>query len=103
MEGLHIYRQGCSHEFRVQNETRASSFKLEFFQASTAEVPLPSQDPWPGATMLGCALNCKLWAVQKSSFKILCVLSRVYKAVPTPVRLTECTSLGYYVEKDFSL
>lgn len=86
------------------------SFKPEFSEAADRQqellelaAPLLSQDPWPAAATLGCAPNCRVWAVPTSSFKILRVLSQAYKAVPPPVRLTEHTPLGYYLEKNFSL
>lgn len=84
-------------------------FKPEFSKAADRQhellklaAPL-SRDPWPATATLGCAPNCRLQAFPRSSFKILRVLSQVYKAVPPPVRLTEHAPLGYYLEKNFSL
>lgn len=105
VEGLHIYRHKYSREFRVQNESRASCFKHEFSKAADRQH-CQSSSLLPGPLTMG--YNAWVWpelqvmAVQKNSFKILCMLSCVYKAVLPPVRLTEYTPIGYYMEKNFS-
>lgn len=108
-ETLHACRHGSSRELRVQHETMAGHFQTRVFQGSRqaaraagAHSSSPLSGPLAAAT-LGRAPNCRVWAVPRSSFKILRVLSQAHKAVPPPVRLTEHTPLGYYLEKNFSL
>lgn len=96
--------------YKYEKKPRLVTFQPEFSKAADRQqellklaAPLLSREPWPAAATLGCAPNCRLRAVPRSSFKILRLLSPVYKAVCPPARLTEHTPLQYYLEKNFAL